>query len=354
MSEKEKINLLYIDDDRDEAISAYLEGDYQNNVYDVNYQEIDFGSNQDYESLLDSEKVTSANVILIDSRLFENDSIRDKGKFSGEEFRMILRKVFPFIEVLVISQNGENKEFEIIPKYRSGGSETSREYYDRVLKEKIDESIKRVKTFRNISKKLVNNKGIEKFLIEKTVDSLNGINDYEDFGIYHKKFAKIYNNKCAYCGALWGLLPVESFEVDHFLNIASFPDTTDGRIEAGKMINLVWSCISCNRGKRGITIKPPYDNLLNTDNGNIALIFKRDSDYYIRICDTYQDDEFIKKFYESLHLGYETRRLDYLALQLEGKYRNEKDENRRQKLGESLSLLLQKRNRIVNAGRSIQ
>ena len=45
---------------------------------------------------------------------------------------------------------------------------------------------------------------------------------------YHKKFAKIYNNKCAYCGAMWGLLPVESFEVDHFFNEASFPDTTAG------------------------------------------------------------------------------------------------------------------------------
>ena len=130
--------------------------------------------------MLDSPEVASANVILIDSRLFENDSVKCKGKFSGEEFRMILRKVFPFIEVLVISQNGENNDFDIIPKYRSGSSETSKEYYERVLKSKIDESIKRVITFRNISKKLESNKGIEKFLIEKTVDSLNGINDYED------------------------------------------------------------------------------------------------------------------------------------------------------------------------------
>ena len=49
-----------------------------------------------------------------------------------------------------------------------------------MLKSKIDESIKKVIKFRNISKKLESNKGIEKFLIEKTVDSLNGINDYED------------------------------------------------------------------------------------------------------------------------------------------------------------------------------
>lgn len=171
--------------------------------------------------------------------------------------------------------------------------------------------------------------------------------------IYHKKFAQIYNHKCAYCGALSGLLPVESFEVDHFINEASFPNTTEGRAEAGRMINLVWSCISRNRGKSGITIKPPYDELLNVDNGNIAGVFRRDKDYYIRICDTYQDDKFIQQFYDSLHLGYETRRLDYLGLQLEGKYQSEKDEKRKIKLGESLSILLKKRNRMTVTGRSL-
>lgn len=180
MNRKEKINIVYIDDDRDEAISAYLEDNYKNDKYDVEYWEVEFKGDKGYEGLLDCPEVASANVILIDSRLFENDSIRCKGKFSGEEFRMILRKIFPFIEVLVISQNGENKDFDIIPKYRSGSSETSKKYYERVLKSKLDENIKRVITFRNISRKLENNKGIEKFLIEKTVDSLNGINDYED------------------------------------------------------------------------------------------------------------------------------------------------------------------------------
>lgn len=177
----------------------------------------------------------------------------------------------------------------------------------------------------------------------------NKVNDRDS--AYHKKFAKVYNNKCAYCGALWGLLPVESFEVDHFLNEASFPDTTEGRIEAGRMINLTWSCISCNRGKRGITIKPPYDDLLNIDNGNIAMVFRRDTDYCIQICDTYQEDEFIQQFYNALHLGYETRRLDYLGLQLEGRYQAEKDTERKRKLGESLSILLKKRNCMTVTGR---
>lgn len=170
---------------------------------------------------------------------------------------------------------------------------------------------------------------------------------------YHKKFAKIYNDKCAYCGAMWELLPVESFEIDHFINEDSFPHTTEGRIEAGKLINLVWSCISCNRGKQGITIQPPYDNLLNTDNEKIATIFKRDEKYYIQICDTYQEDEFIKQFYEALHLGYETRRLDYLILQLDGKYKAEKNEERKRKLAESLHILQKKRNRMIVTDRAL-
>lgn len=166
-------------------------------------------------------------------------------------------------------------------------------------------------------------------------------------GTYHDRFAEIYNKKCAYCGALWGLLPTESFEIDHFLNAASFPDTEEGRAEAGQMANLVWACISCNRGKKGITVKPPYDKLLNVDNGNIADVFERDTDYTIQISDTYRKDEFIQRFYNELHLGYEARRLDYMGLQLAGKYQTEKDENRRHKLGEALYLLLGKRNRMT-------
>lgn len=166
-------------------------------------------------------------------------------------------------------------------------------------------------------------------------------------GKYHREFAEIYNNKCAYCGAKWDILPVECFEVDHFINEASFPDTTEGRIEAGGVKNLVWSCISCNRGKTGIEIKSPYDELLNVDNGKIADVFWRDDDYYIRIRDTYQGDEFIQKFYESTHLGYETRRLDFLLLQLDGKCQHEENEKYRSILNEQFKILLKKRNRMI-------
>lgn len=214
------------------------------------------------------------------------------------------------------------------------------------------------------STRLVTEGALEPFFFLYTDDSIQGnpetckqssimLNYEVKNSVYYKKFAKIYNNKCAYCGAILGLLPIESFEIDHFLNEASFPNTTEGRIEAGRMHNLTWSCVSCNRGKRGITIKPPYDILLNVDNGNIATVFRRDKEYYIQICDTYKNDEFVRKFYEALHLGYETRRLDYLCLQLEGRYQAEKNEKRKIKLGESLSILLKKRNHMTITGRKL-
>lgn len=183
---KEIINLVYIDDIIDEEISKYLEDSYTNDKYDIEYQEESFNSSMGYEYLLKSSKIETANVILIDSKLFENDRVKKKGKLSGEEFKMILKKVFPFIEVLVISQNGADNELGIIPKYRSGGQEyrsggqeTSENYYNKYLKTKIDDCIDKIIIFRNIAKKLKKNNEVEKYLVEKTTNSLYGINDYD-------------------------------------------------------------------------------------------------------------------------------------------------------------------------------
>lgn len=56
MKIKEIINLVYIDDERDEAISSYLEDNYRNDTYEVRYQEVEFESNKDYEDLLNSPR----------------------------------------------------------------------------------------------------------------------------------------------------------------------------------------------------------------------------------------------------------------------------------------------------------
>ena len=167
---------------------------------------------------------------------------------------------------------------------------------------------------------------------------------------YHKEFAEIYCTKCAYCGAKWGLLPVESFEIDHFINEASFPKTAAGRAKAGQINNLVWSCITCNRGKSGLFIAAPYDTILCVDNGNIAKVFFRDEGFAIQICDTYANDPFIKSFFHALHLDHEARRLDYLVLMLDEMCQKEKDEGRKSKLMRIQLNILKKRNMTVTAG----
>lgn len=180
MSAKETVQLVYIDDDREEAISKYLEDCYRNEKYDIRYQEVEFKEGDGYEQLLEDPAVRAANVILIDSRLFESDRACTAGKFSGEEFRIILRKVFPFIEVLVISQCGENKDLDIIPKYRPGDAVNDLAYYEQVLKQALDDCFDRVAVFRRIAQKLEQNSEIDKLLVEKTVFSLNGSDEYND------------------------------------------------------------------------------------------------------------------------------------------------------------------------------
>lgn len=181
MSTKEKINLLYVDDELDTSISKYLESRYDEEEGQVSYDEYPFDCEKGYEDLLKSEKVRSANIILIDSKLFENDNVPQKGKFTGEEFRMILRKYFPFIEVLVISQNGENPQYDIIPKYKNGSSGTAEKHYEKYLKNKVDKCIQSVITFRNIAVKVEKNGGLDETMKQETLDLLDGIRDYQDF-----------------------------------------------------------------------------------------------------------------------------------------------------------------------------
>lgn len=90
----EEYNLLYIDDDIDSQLSEYLDKDLKNALQSdivLNISEHEFKPAEGYKSLLENPQVATANIILIDSRLFENNSATD-GKFSGEEFKIILKK----------------------------------------------------------------------------------------------------------------------------------------------------------------------------------------------------------------------------------------------------------------------
>lgn len=177
----EEYNLLYIDDDIDSQLSEYLDKDLRNAMQDdilLNIFEHEFKPAEGYKSLLTKQEVSTANVILIDSRLFENSSAND-GKFSGEEFKIILRKQFPFIEVIVITQNGEDKSVKTIAKFDPSGGKTPKDYYDSVLPPLINSAIEQIKIYRNLADRFKNNDSWEPILKERVIGSLEGTSVYD-------------------------------------------------------------------------------------------------------------------------------------------------------------------------------
>lgn len=175
-----QINILYVDDGLDKYLSKYLdEYFYTDSKVDVVFTEKKFVSDSTYEELISSSEVKNANIIVIDSALFENNNVH-KGKFTGEEFKIILKKYFPFIEVIVVTQNNCHDGMNIVKKYSSNGEETYQEYYTKNLKEQIDAGIKNIMIYRNLAENLMKNVDVDIVLKEKIANSIKGINVYDE------------------------------------------------------------------------------------------------------------------------------------------------------------------------------
>lgn len=175
----DKIRIVYVDDNPDEEISKYLKKNYEHEDFLKEYEEIPFLSEDGYDSLINDPLIKEANIVLIDSKLFKNDNVV-AGKFTGEEFKVILKKMLPFIEVLVVTQNDLEDDFGTIQKYRKDLHENPQEYYEMKLKSLLDDSIRNILIYRNITNKLKKNEGIDKVLLEKIVNSLDGSAQYEE------------------------------------------------------------------------------------------------------------------------------------------------------------------------------
>ena len=124
-------------------------------------------------------KVQSANIIFVDSRLFENKTAVS-GKFTGEEFKLVLQKFYPFIEVIVITQNGKDPDIDMIEKFKyESGSQSARQYYSNEIPKCINNAIKRIKQYRILASRINQNDSWEKLLKEKVLGTLEGTNKYD-------------------------------------------------------------------------------------------------------------------------------------------------------------------------------
>lgn len=175
----EELKIVYIDDQLDYSLERYLDKEYSNPEYSILYSEVLFKPECGYESLIRHPDVRSANIIFIDSRLFENGRVT-AGKFSGEEFKIILKKYYPFIEVIVITQNEPDPELGTISKYNFNCGKSAFEYYNDILPHYISDAIRNLKIYRKIAEKLHGNDNWENVLKEKILNSLNGVETYDE------------------------------------------------------------------------------------------------------------------------------------------------------------------------------
>ena len=174
-----EINIVYIDDKPDLGLSKYLDTEYSSNEFCKVYTEILFNPADGYESLIKNPLVQTANIIVIDSMLFENSGTVS-GKFSGEEFKIILKKYYPFIEVIVITQNEPETTMGTISQYNNTQGASASEYYGRVLPKLINDAYSNIEKYRAIADKLNGNSALDKYLVEKVVNSLDGTSVYDE------------------------------------------------------------------------------------------------------------------------------------------------------------------------------
>lgn len=173
------ISFLYIDDGPEPALARYLDKGYKIEKYNIEYNDIIFNPNDGYESLLKNPKVKSANIIFVDSRLFENQTAMN-GKFTGEEFKFVLKKFYPYIEVLVITQNTIDDDITMIAKYNPSCGKTANEYYSSILPVHINNAINSIEQYWLLSEKLSDNESWDTMLKSKILATLNGNNQYDE------------------------------------------------------------------------------------------------------------------------------------------------------------------------------
>ncbi|WP_297041053.1 hypothetical protein [uncultured Dialister sp.] len=186
------IKIVYIDDHLDEFLSEYLGKYYCNEPFEEDqvqkaiykeYKEVPFLENDTYENLLLRPDVRFANIIIVDNFLFEENKVRNK--FTGRQFKLILKEIFPFIQTIVITQDQTLKGKNIVHKYNSGTSDLEmQQYYKGELGSRLDNAISDILEFRNESREFAKAEGSasKSLLGERINNSLRGETDYNELG----------------------------------------------------------------------------------------------------------------------------------------------------------------------------
>ena len=193
----ENIVVLYVNDSTDPYISQYLYEDYVGPDVKIEYSERKFEVEDSYETLLKDYQVHAADIIIIDSVLFENASFSSE-KLTGEEFEIILKQVFPYKEVIVVSQNDIDQDVAIIKKYDTSLRESNQDFFQKNWKPILDKSVNKVKLNRKMLKRIKDKNYVEPYFLEEIQQSLIGEVGYrkltvDDIDTLINKFESVIN-----------------------------------------------------------------------------------------------------------------------------------------------------------------
>lgn len=171
--------MLYVDDKIDLYVSKYLNS-YSNDKAEYKYSELKFENNYSYENLLENDEIQKADILFLDSMLFENGNVQDN-KISGEELGLIIKKIFPFKEIIVITQYQEKMEYSTLKKYNSKTYSCKADsFFQDNWNKKIENATENIIINRTILKNISLKKYVEKFLFEKLENSINGVSNYDN------------------------------------------------------------------------------------------------------------------------------------------------------------------------------
>ena len=194
----ELITMLYVDDKIDLYVSEYLNS-YSNDKAKYKYSELKFENKYSYEDLLEGDEIQKADILFLDSMLFENGNVEDS-KISGEELGLIIKKIFPFKEIIVITQYQDKMGYSALKKYNSNTYTCEADsFFQRNWDKEIVNATQNIILNRNILKNISMKNYVEKFLFEKMENSIYGISNYDnltkiDIDILIKAFEEMRKN----------------------------------------------------------------------------------------------------------------------------------------------------------------
>ena len=164
----------YTFQDKNNDVIKLLENKDLYKGYEIKFSTYKFLAEDSYKTLLENEYVNNSNIIVIDSALFENEA-SPLSKFTGEQFKIILRQLLPFIKTIVISQNGGKKDSSTVEKWKGDGD--SKVYYHEKLLPILSRCIFATIEEQKILNQLSQDDVVDEFLIDTIKNTASGIID---------------------------------------------------------------------------------------------------------------------------------------------------------------------------------